>query len=63
MRERHELREGEAFGEYKLAYPIESYGDDGELLTGQAPRNDGIDSINRPKNCEQFELVQFGRLI
>ena len=63
MRERFELREGEAFGEYKLAYPIESYGDDGELLTGQAPWNDGIDSINRPKNCELFELEQFGRLI
>ena len=64
MRERFELREGEAFGEYKLAYPLESYGDDGELLRGNepwAPFN--IRELNDTENMKQFELQQFGRLI
>ena len=64
MRKNHELREGEAFGEYKLPYPLESYGDDGEVLSGNEPWcKFNINELNNAKNAEQFELQQFGHLI
>ena len=64
MKRRFELREGDSFGEYKLPYPLESYGDDGELLSGDAPWcKFNISELNNAKNAEQFELEQFGRLI
>ena len=59
MKEKFELREGEAFGEYKLAYPLESYGDDGELLHSEQPWNDGVKTLNKKENVEQFEQTQF----
>ena len=64
MRERFALREGDAFGEYKLAYPLESYDDDGELLSGNEPWSPfNIHELNGTENMKQFELEQFGRLI
>ena len=64
MRERFELREGEAFGEYKLAYPLESYGDDGELLRDNEPWSPfNIHELNGTENVEQFELQQFGKTL
>jgi len=64
MKKRFELREGEAFGEYKLPYPLESYGDDGEVLSGNEPWcKFNINELNNAKNAEQFELQQFGHLI
>ena len=62
MRKNHELREGEAFGEYKLPYKLEAYGDDGELLSGNEPWSPfNVHEINAAESEEQFELDQFGK--
>ena len=64
MRKKFELREGETFGSYKLAYKPEAYSDDGELLMGDAPWcKFNINEINNSESMKQFELSQFGALI
>ena len=47
MRNKAELREGDKYGTYKLAYALDCYSDDGDILNTVEPWNDGIDALNR----------------